>query len=207
MKTIKNTILMMGISAIAAFSASALAADAPAAPAAGLTFGIVDMRKVMNTTDAAKDIISQVEVKSKEYQAQIAKDEDSLRADGQALEKQKDSLSKSVFEEKYKALEEKSFQMQKLVQDRKGVLDRAFDASMNNLRHEAAGIVASAAKERHYSAVFLSDALVMSTPDLDLTDTVVDQMNKNVKKITVDWAAAVAAADSASGAEKSGKKK
>ena len=210
MKMIKKTIMIAGISAIAAFSAPAFAADAPAAtaPAAaastGLTFGIVDMNKVMQTTDAAKDIFNQMEVKRKEYQAQISKEEDSLRSAEQEIVKQKDTLSKDAFEAKRKAFEEKVLQGQKLVQDRKKILDQAFGGAMNNLRHEAAKIVASAAKERHYSAVFTQDAVMISTPDLDMTDVVIDQMNKNDKKIPVDWAAA--ASDDASDAKGSKKK-
>jgi outer membrane protein len=204
MKTIKNTILMMGISAMAVLSAPVFAADAPAA-AGGLTFGIVDMNKVLQTTDAAKDIIAQMEVKRKEYQAQIVKEEDSIRSAGQELVKQKDTLAKAAFEEKYKALDERSSQEQKLVQDRKRILDQAFYGAMKNLRDHAAEIVAAAAKERHYSAVFTQDAVMMSTPDLDLTDIVIDQMNKTVKKIPVDWTSASASSDD-SAAGKSRKK-
>jgi outer membrane protein len=205
MKTIKKTVLLMGVSAIAAFSAPAMAADAPAA---GQTFGIIDMRKVMNTSDAAKDVISQIEVKSKEYQAQISKDEDSLRSAEQELIKQKDTLSKEAFDDKYKALAEKGQQEQKLVQEKKSILDRAFDGAMTTLRQDAAAIVRTEAKDKHYSAVFLADAVMMSTPDLDMTDEVVAELNKTVKKIPVDWASAMAVSEAASGGPaKSSKKK
>jgi Skp family chaperone for outer membrane proteins len=202
MKTISKTIVIMGISAMAGLSAPALAADAPAAaPAAGgLTFGIVDMNKVMQTTDAAKDVFSQMEAKRKEYQGQISKEEDTLRAAGQDLEKQKETLGKDAYEQKGKALQEKFVNEQKLVQDRKRILDQAFSAAVGKLRTEAAKIVASIAKERHYSAVFTEDAVMISTPDLDMTDVVIDQLNKSVKKIPVDWAAA--AADDESGKKK-----
>jgi len=199
MNTIKNTVLMMGISAMAAFSAPALAADAPAAaPAAGgQTFGVVDMNKVMQTTDAAKDIFAQMEVKRKEYQAQISKEEDALRSSEQELVKQKDTLSKEAFEGKRKAFEDKVVEGQKLVQDRKKTLDQAFNGAMGTLRQEAAKIVASIAKDRHYSAVFTEDAVMISTPDLDMTEIVIEQMNKNTKKIPVDWAAAASDASAA----------
>ena len=189
MKTVKNAIIMLGISAIAAFVTPALAADAPAAPAsAGPTFGIVDMNKVMQTTDAAKDIFSQLDSKRKEYLAQISKEEDSLRSMQQELEKDK-SLSKDAMEGKKKAFEEKYQQWQKLAQNRKDVLDLAFEKAMNDLRQKAAEIVAEAAKQKHYSAVFTQNAVMMSTPDLDLTEEVIAQMNKSVKKIPIDWAA------------------
>ena len=209
MKTIKNTVLIMGIFTLAAFSVPTQATAAPspaAAPAAGLTFGIVDMNKIMQTTDAAKDIFSQMEVKRKEYQTQISKEEDSLRSAEQEIVKQKDKLPKDAFETKRKAFEDKVLQGQKLVQDRKKILDQAFNSAMSNLRHEAAKIVATAAKEKHYSAVFTEDAVMISTPELDMTDVVIDQMNTTVKKIPVDWAAATAAAstDDTSDAKTSG---
>ncbi len=205
MKTIRKTILMMGVSAMAGFSSPVLAADAPAptaaAPAAGQTFGVVDMGKVMQSTDAAKDVFSQLEVKRKEFQIQISKEESSLSADGQQLEKQKDTLSKTDYEEKANALQARFTQEQRLVDGRKKILYIAQETAIGNLRHEAAKIVASIAKERHYSAVFTEDAVMISTPDLDMTDMVVNQMNKSVKKIPVDWAAATAD-DSSDGKKK-----
>ena len=194
MTTIKNAVLMIGLSAIAAFSAPALAADAPAVPATtGTTFGIVDMNKVLSTTDAAKDIFSQMDVKRKEYLAQLSKEEDSLHAFQQEVEKEKATLSKAAFEEKGKVFEEKYQQLQKNGQSRKEILDRAGEGAMNKLREKAAEIVAEVAKQRHYSAVFTQNAVMMSTPDLDLTDIVIAQLNKTVKSIPVDWAAATAA--------------
>jgi outer membrane protein len=191
MKTFTKAMMVLGISAVAAFSVPALAADAPAAPAAaGLTFGVVDMNKVLQTTDAAKDVFSQLDVKRKEYLTQISKQEDSLRVLQQELDKQKGTLSKEALETKRKAFEEKYQEWQKLAQNRKAVLDRAFESAMNKLREKAAEIVAAAAKQKHYSAVFTQNAVMMSTPDLDLTDTVIEQMNKTVTKIPVDWAAA-----------------
>src|SRR4051812_4284346 len=192
MKTIKKTIVIMGISAMAGLSLPALAANAPApaapamaAPAVGLTFGIVDMNKVMQTTDAAKDIFNQMEAKRKEYQAQISKEEDTLRAAGQDLEKQKGTLAKEAYEQKGKALQEKFVNEQKLVQDRKRIMDQAFAGAISKLRTEATRIVDGIAKERHYSAVFTEDAVMISTPDLGMTDIVIAQMNKDIKKIPI----------------------
>jgi outer membrane protein len=206
MKTVKNTLLMLGIFAIAAFSAPALAADAPPAPAAaGLTFGIVDMSKILQTTDAAKDIFAQLDAKRKEYLAQISKEEDSLRALQQDLDKQKGTLSKEALADKSKAFEEKYLQWQKLAHSREEILKQAQDGAMNKLIGKAAEIVAVIAKEKHYSAVFTQNAVMMSTPNLDMTDAVIEQMNKTVKKIPIDWASVTSASDGAAG--KNGKKK
>jgi Skp family chaperone for outer membrane proteins len=205
MKKMKRTVLVMALLATAGFASPALSATAPApAPAAPaavapatapapLSFGVIDMNKIMQVTDAAKDVFSQLEVKRKEYQVNISKEEDALRAAEQAILKQRDSLSKDDFDKKRKEFEDKVMAGQKLVQDRKRILDQAFSSSMGRLRNEAVKIVADVAKERNYSAVFTQDAVMISTPSLDMTDVVIERMNKSVKKIPVDWAASAAA--------------
>jgi len=170
-----------------------LALPALAANDQAQTFGVVDMSKVLKATEVARDIFSQMENKRKEYQARISKEEDALRSAEQEILKQKDSLSKAEFDKKRKEFEEKVISGQKLVQDRKRILDKAFNDSMGRLRNEAAKIVADIAKEKNYSAVLTQDAVMISVPSLDMTDTVIERMDKGVKKIVIDWAAFAAA--------------
>jgi outer membrane protein len=192
MKKIKGMVLVLAIMALGGFSSPALSAvdPAPAAP----SFGVVDMNKVMQVTDAAKDVFSQLEGKRKEYQTNISKEEDALRTAEQAIMKQKDSLSKEEFDKKRREFDEKLMNGQKLVQDRKRTLDQAFNSSMGQLRNAAIKIVADVAKEKNYSTVFTQDAVMISTPNLDMTDIVIERMNKSFKKIPIDWSASASAA-------------
>lgn len=188
----KTTISMLALAAaLTAFAAPALAAEQPAA-ATTPVFGFVDVSKVLQTTDAAKDILAQMDVKYKEYQAKIKKEEDSLRDMETSLAKEKDTLSKEAFQEKYKVLQEKFSKEQKMVQDSKRTFDKALSTAMNQLRAEAATVVKGLAEEKHYAAVFTQDAMIVSVPELDMTSEVIARLNKNVKKISVDWAAAAA---------------
>jgi len=187
--TIARTIIALFAAAGIGLASPTLAADVPAAPAP-VSFGIVDMNKVMQTTEAAKDILAQLESKRKEYQNDITKEEDALRTSEQDLIKKKDTLSKEEFEKQRKSFEEKVMSGQKLVQEKKVSLDQAFNVSMTRLRNEAAKIVAEVAKEKGYSAVLTQDAVMISVPTLDITDIVIERMNKTVKKIPVEWAPA-----------------
>jgi Skp family chaperone for outer membrane proteins len=188
---IKLSVLALSVVSMMSFTAPAFAADAAAHTS--LTFGVIDMNKVLRDTDAAKDVFSQLEVKRKEYQTQISKEEDTLRAADQAIMKEKEKLSKEEFEKKRKEFEMKVVDAQKLVQERKSTLDRAFNGSMIQVRNAAAKIVAAVAKEKGYSTVFTNDAVMMSADELDMTTVVIERMNKDVKKMKVDWSAPVAA--------------
>lgn len=195
-------ILMM--TAIAAMMASpALAADdKAAAPLPGYTFGIVDMTKVVKETDAAKDILKQWEGKRKEYQAQVTKGEESLRTANDALVKEKDKLSKEALADKGRAFDEKVRKWKIDAAEHNRILEVAMAGAMSQLRRESAGVVASIAKERQYSAVFTQDAVMISRPELDLTPLVIEKMNKDVKNIPIDWAAAEKVVSTEAGGDK-----
>ncbi|MFH1158136.1 MAG: OmpH family outer membrane protein [Pseudomonadota bacterium] len=202
----KRIILLAGIAAMAGFALPALAADEPTPTPVPVvqSFGVIDMSKVMQTTSAAKDIFSQLDGRRKEYQVQISAEEEALRAAGQEIEKLKDTFSKNEFDKKRREFEEKVAAGQKLVNDRKQILDEAFNNSMKNLRDKAAAIVADVAREKGYSVVFTQDAVMLSVPGFDMTDIVIERLNKTAAKFPVEWPAA--APENAS-AVKSGKKK
>jgi outer membrane protein len=203
MTTFKNTMLMFGVVSMTAFAVPALAADdAAAAPAtAGGTFGVINMDKITETSDAGKDIRSQVDAKRKEYVAELSKQEDSLAKTKQQLDKEveafkakqqadKNAAPNSDLEKKISAFQDKYVQWQKMTQNRKEVLAVAYETAIDNLRKQAAEIVAEQAKAKNYSAVFLQNAVMMSKPELDMTDGVIKQANDKIKKIPVDWSAA-----------------
>lgn len=173
--------------ALLAAAFSVLAAMPAAASPSPATFGVIDLNAIMQTSDAAKGILSALEGKRKEFQAQILKEEDALRAAGQQFEKEKATLDKDKLEARRRALDERLFNGQKMVQERKAVLDRAFNDSMLRLKKEAAKIVAEIAKERNLSAVLTQEAVILSVPELDLTDEVIKRLNAKVKKIPVEW--------------------
>jgi outer membrane protein len=164
-------------------------APAGAAAATDIKLGVVDMNKIMQSTDAAKGIFDELEGKRKEFQAQIAQEEESLRNAEKEIVKKKDSLSKDEFDSKRKEFEDKVAGAQKLVQERKKTLDQAFNSSVQNLRVQAAKIVADIARDKGLAAVLTQDAVILAEPEMDITDQVVAQMNAKVKKIPVDWSA------------------
>jgi len=191
MKTMKTILLLAGIIAMTGIALPVLAANKTTPVPSVQSFGVIDMSKVMQTTSAAKDIFSQLNNKREKYQIQISKEEIVLRATGLEIEKQKDSLSKSDFNKKRKEFEEKITNGQKLINDRKQILDQAFNNSMKNLRDKAAKIVADVAKEKGYSLVFTQDAVMLSASGFDITDVVIERLNKTVAKLPVEWPAAV----------------
>lgn len=157
--------------------------------AAEVKLGVVDMSKLMESTEAAKGIFNELEGKRKEFQTQIAQEEESLRTAEKEIVKKKDTLSKIEFDAKRKEFEDKVAEAQKMVQERKKTLDQGYISSVQSLKLEAAKIVADIAREKGLSAVLTQDAVILAEPEMDITQQVIAQMNAKVKKIPVDWSA------------------
>lgn len=183
MTMIKKTMTALFAAALLFAAAPASAADAPAA----LSYGVVDMNKVLQTADAAKGLIAELDAKRKEFQGQITKEETALRASEQDILKQKDKMSADEFEKKRKEFEGKVAAAQKSIQDRKKVLDDAFAAAMTKLRTEILKASADVAKSKGYTAVFNQEAMVLADTKADITSDVIAGVNKSVKKIDVNW--------------------
>lgn len=163
------------------------AADTAAAAASTFPIAVVDMNKVLQVSDAAKNARDQLEAKRKEYQDQISAKESALRSTEQELIKQKPSMSEADFNKKREEFEGKVVEAQKLVQEHKKSLDVGFNNSLSTLQNEVAAIVGDIAKERKFLMVMSNDGVVLAERSLDITDEVLTRLNKKIKKLPVDW--------------------
>lgn len=193
MKKLQASFAVLALAAFAGLAAPARAEETAAPAAAQMSFGFVDTEKVFQASDAAKAMMQELEGKRKEYQAQITKEENALRAAGQEFEKQRGKLDKEKLEAKRKDIDKRLVNGQKMVQERKIQLDRAYAGAMAKLRGEIMKIVGELAKEKSLSVVFTQESVMLSLPQMDMTQDVIKRLNDQVKKVAIDWDAAKAA--------------
>lgn len=183
MRTIKMTVL----------AATALVFAGAAAPAAAetqsLSIAIVDINKVMHKTAAAEGIRAELNSKGKQFQNELENHDKTLRAEKEALAKKKDSLSSDDLARQVKELETKYDKAERLLQERRATLSQANNASMGKLMSEATKIIADIAKEKGYDAILTQEAVILASQSMDITEEVIARLNKNVKKIAIDWSA------------------
>lgn len=182
-KTIRLTALALGLAALTAFSAPAAAAEQP------LSIAIVDMNRVMHKAVAAEAIRKEVGVKYKQFQTEIDKMEKQLHADKEALDKKMASLSEADREKQEKAFRARIDKIERLMQDRKQTLTSANNSSMRKLMEEVTKILGDIAKKKSYDAILTQEAVILAAKTMDITDEVLERLNKEVKKIDIDWSA------------------
>lgn len=177
----KKSFLAMAL-VVALFASPALATKAEP-----FTIGIVDMNVIMQKSMAAQSIRDQVEKKRKEYQTGISKQEDSLRTAEQELVKQKDKLSVEEFARKRGEFQQKIISAERQLQESKRQLDIALAHSMVDLRQQTTRIIADVSREKDLDVVLTQEAVILAEKSFDITDIVLERMNKQLKKIDIKW--------------------
>jgi len=158
-----------------------------AGPAFAQGIGVINMQAIMQTSDAAKSINKQMQTQEKKYRTEISKHEEDIRSSEAELRKQQDLLGAEEFEGKRKSFEKDVIEAQKLVQQRKRTLDIGYGKAMQKLAQEAEKIARDIAKEKGIALVLPSDSVFIAEKSLDITQPVLEKLNKSLKTIPVQW--------------------
>ncbi len=152
-----------------------------------IKIGVVDIPMILRKSLAAKDIRSQLEAKSKEYEKKIGSKEKELRSEEKKLLGKKDSMKEAEFKTKGKAFQKEIVDAQKTVMSYKKTLDVSVNNSMQELRNKIARVVAETAKKKGVNIVLSQDGVVLAEKSLDMTEEIISSLNKSVKKMPVKW--------------------
>lgn len=153
------------------------------------TIAVVNIQQVMKDSTAAKSVREQLESKQKSYQAVISKKEESLQKEDQELSKQRSVLAKDAFEDKVRAFRNKATEVQKDVQSKKAMLDGAFERSLNDIQKVVTDIIADLAKEKGFLLAAPTSQILYADKKLDISDEVLDRLNKKLPKLDVKFEA------------------
>ena len=179
---------MKKILALLLIAAPLLTAPALAAPPAPAV-AVVDIQRVLRDSTAAQSIRKQLDAKRAAYQADIKKDEDRLRAEDQDFGKSRETLSKDALVEKQKTLRADFAGVERKVMARRQSLDAAFAAAMKQVRDALAKIVIDTAHAQGVNMVLPKQETMWIAPELEITDTILSQLNQALPNVTVSFTA------------------
>lgn len=157
-------------------------ARAELAPA---TIIVVDVQKILQESKAAQGIQKQLDGQRQAFQTEISGQEDKLRAQEQELARQRSVLSADAFEQKRVAFEKQVADLQRTAQNRKRILDQAFNDSLGVVRNQMFEIVADIASEQGAKLVLSKSQVVLVEKSLDITATVMERLDKKLPQVAV----------------------
>ncbi|MCW0180383.1 OmpH family outer membrane protein [Zavarzinia sp.] len=188
---VKGLALSVGL-ALAAGITVMPPAPAHAAEAEPATIAFVDVPRIMRDSAAAKSVRTQLERQEKAYEAEIKAQTDKLRADEDALKKQRASIAADAFAAKQKEFQGKVDALRQQVERRRQQMSFAQDDAMKKLEPVFNQIVAEVAKEVSATIVLDTARVLVSSNNLDITETVMSRLDAKLPSITVNFNAPAA---------------
>jgi outer membrane protein len=171
------------------------AAPQPPAPAVGvaapmpLIVMVVDVQALLQNSKAAKMVRSQIEQKRNEYTKEISHQEESLRAERDALQRQQASMSADALNQKGREFQQKVNDLERNVQGKRQALEKSNGDALSKIQEEMLKIIADIAKQRKANLVFQRADLVLFDQSFDVTDEVLQKLDEQMPTLTVNFVA------------------
>jgi outer membrane protein len=182
-------------------------ANPPAAPAPvpqSLSIMVVDVQALLQNSKAAKMVRQQIETKRADYAKEISHQEETLRQERDALQKQQGTLSPEQLNAKGREFQAKVNELDRDVQAKRQALERSNADALQKIQEVMVKIITDIAKDRKANLVFQRTDLVLFDQGFDVTDQVLQKLDEQMPTMNVTFVAPVAAnapADQGAGAQ------
>jgi outer membrane protein len=160
-----------------------------AAPAAQppLTIMVVDVQALLQNSKSAKMVRQQIEQKRAEYAKEISHQEETLRQERDALQRQQSSLSADALNQKGREFQQKVNDLDRNVQGKRQSLERSNAEALEKIQEVMLKIITDIAKDRKANLVFQRSELVLFDQNFDVTDEVLQKLDEQLPTLTVNF--------------------
>ena len=146
---------------------------------------VIDYQRVLREAKSAKSISDQLEARRKQYQDQIAKEEQKLNDADKELAKQRGVLSAEALNAKRDDLQKRAAELQKLVNDKRRQLGGVSSAALNEVRNAMLQVVGDLSGEHGFNLVLPSNTVLMFAPKIDMTDEVIKRLDDALPTVKI----------------------
>lgn len=177
---------MRSCSRIALALAFALLAAGAAAPAAmaqkmkPVAIAVIDSQRIGREALVFKDARDQLQKIRSGYQAEVAKEEEKLRAEEQELARQRTVITGEAFDTRRRDFERRVTEVQRQVQERSRQLEQSFNDVRGEVGKVVLAIVTDMSKERDFALVIDRAQTAFRADALDITDEVLKRLDKKM---------------------------
>ena len=147
---------------------------------------VIDMKVVLSKSSAFTTLQKEIQNLEKNYKEEIQNEENLLKKEQEKLVAQKSVLSAEEFKEKEDAFKQKVNKIQGKVEKIRRELESTMAKGMQIIQQEAVKHMKEIAKKEGYLLVFDANTTVISADRINISNIVVDKLNKSLPKITVE---------------------
>ena len=147
---------------------------------------VIDMKLVLAKSSAFGTLQKEIQELEKNYKEEIQNEESLLKKEQEKLLAQKPVLSAEEYKEKEDAFKQKVNKIQGKVEKIRRELESTMAKGMQVIQQEAVKHMKEIAKKEGYLLVFDANTTVISADRINISNIVVDKLNKSLPKITVE---------------------
>ncbi len=148
---------------------------------------VVETRRIIESSTAHNDILKQVQKKNEQFRDEIQKSESELKRKYQELETKKNALSQDAIDKKNDEISKEVAELQKRSYGQHTALEDAYRNATQILVDKTSEIVKAQAQSKGYQMVIEKGAIIYSDKSLDITDTILDEVNKTMPSVEVKF--------------------
>ena len=147
---------------------------------------VIDMKLVLAKSSAFISLQKEIQKYEKNYKEEIQNEENLLKKEQEKLLAQKSVLSAEEFKEKEDKFRQNVNKIQGKVEKIRRELESTMAKGMQVIQKEAVKHMKEIAKKEGYLLVFDANTTVISADRINISNIVVDKLNKSLPKITVE---------------------
>ena len=147
---------------------------------------VIDMKVVLSKSSAFTTLQKEIQKLEKNYKEEIQNEENLLKKEQEKLVAQKSVLSAEEFKEKEDTFKQKVNKIQGKVEKIRRELESTMAKGMQVIQQEAVKHMKEIAKKEGYLLVFDANTTVISADRINISNIVVEKLNKSLPKITVE---------------------
>jgi Skp family chaperone for outer membrane proteins len=147
---------------------------------------VIDMKLVLAKSSAFMTLQKEIQKLEKGYKEEIQNEEDLLKKEQEKMLAQKSVLSADEFKEKEDKFRQNVNKTQGKVEKIRRELESTMAKGMQVIQKEAVKHMKEIAKKEGYLLVFDANTTVISADRINISNIVVEKLNKSLPKITVE---------------------
>lgn len=189
---LKSLLVAAGVAA--SFAVSGLDSKAVAQAVETATIIIVDSQQIQRESSAGKDILRQIETIRAQFQGEVSKEEETLRAEEAELKRQRQILTPEAFDEKRRAWEQKVVDFQRKLQEKNREFEIARNKAYGEMERAIRPIFQKVLEERKATLMLDKSQIVISAPNrgLDVTTSVIERLDQVLPGVKLELTQAAA---------------
>ncbi|MBM9537346.1 OmpH family outer membrane protein [Desulfobulbus alkaliphilus] len=149
--------------------------------AAETKIGVLDMQKVLATSSAGQKAQELIEQRMESLQTDFRKQEGDLLNLQSEIERRSSAWSDTVRQEKAMEFQQKRRDLLEKQEEAKMELQKLQEKHVNPILQKLEGVVEKVAKEKGYALILPRNIVLHASPEVDISDLVVTELNKVLK--------------------------